>query len=72
MSDSPASGVVNHFGQVYDSLGNLHDGIYITDGSTIPTSLGVNPFLTISALAEWRTEQMIARLGGSPSIIEHF
>jgi cholesterol oxidase len=71
MSDSHTTGVVNHFGQVYDAQGNLHDGVYITDGSTIPTSLGVNPFMTISALAEWRAEHMITRLGGTPSVFDH-
>jgi cholesterol oxidase len=65
-SDSHTTGTVNGFGQVYDEHGNLHDGLYITDAATIPTSLGVNPFLTISALAEWRAEHLIASLGGTP------
>lgn len=71
MSDSHTTGTVNHFGQVYDAQGALHDGLYITDGATIPSSLGVNPFLTISALAEWRAEHMITSLGGSPEVIDH-
>jgi cholesterol oxidase len=70
MSDSHTTGTVNHFGQVYDAQGALHDGLYITGGATIPTSLGVNPFLTISALAECRAEQMITSLGGAPGLIE--
>jgi len=68
-SDSHTSGVVNHFGQVYDNQGGLHSGLYITDGSTMPTSIGVNPFMTISALAEWRAEHMITELGGTPAVI---
>ncbi len=61
MSDDPTTGVANHLGQVYngtcavDSItGNpqLHDGLYIADGSIIPTALGVNPYMTIGALAE--------------------
>ena len=68
-SDSHTTGTVNHFGQVYDEQGNLHDGLYITDAATITTSLGVNPFLTISALAEWRAEYLITGLGGTPVVI---
>ncbi|HKX26241.1 MAG TPA: GMC family oxidoreductase, partial [Blastocatellia bacterium] len=69
MGDSHTTGVVNHFGQVYNAQGQLHQGLYITDGATVPTSLGVNPFLTISALAEWRAEQMITGLGGIPVVV---
>ena len=52
MADQAAQGVVNDRCQVYRADGELHPGLYVMDGSVIPTSLGVNPLLTITALAE--------------------
>src|SRR5437762_14337988 len=47
MSDDPAAGVVNEFGQVWN-----YPNLYVSDGSIIPTALSVNPSATISALSE--------------------
>ena len=48
MSDSSESGVI-------DRLGKLHgySNFYVVDGSIVPINLGVNPSLTITALAEY-------------------
>jgi choline dehydrogenase-like flavoprotein len=58
MGTSAGSSVVNHWGEAWE-LQNL----VIADGSIIPTSLGVNPQLTIMTLATRIAEHMIDRGG---------
>jgi cholesterol oxidase len=62
MGDSVDHGVVDHKCRVYSgSTGTAtHDGLYVCDGAVIPRSLGTNPLLTISALAE-RASSYIAK-----------
>ena len=50
MGDDHLQGAVDPFGRVFAGDGSVHQGLYVTDGSVIPSALGVNPFLTISAL----------------------
>jgi len=54
MGEDGAGGVVDHGGRVFSSAAgdDVHDGLYVLDGSVIPRSLGVNPLFTISAVAE--------------------
>jgi cholesterol oxidase len=54
MGQTAGEGVVNHKCQVFDGRGpeTTHSGLYVCDGSVIPRSIGVNPLLTITALAE--------------------
>ncbi|KAG0330248.1 hypothetical protein BGZ99_007110 [Dissophora globulifera] len=59
-----ADGVINHKGQVFTGQGTeVYEGLYVMDGAVMPMSLGVNPFLTISALAE-RACTILARERG--------
>lgn len=56
LGDTALQGVVNYKGQVFDGGSRdptaIHPGLYVADGSIIPRALGVNPLLTIAALAE--------------------
>jgi hypothetical protein len=57
------SGVVNHLGQLYVGDGSeIHTGLVCVDGSIIPGSIGVNPFATITALAERSCELIAQRM----------
>ena len=53
MGSDAAEGVVDGQGRVFSGESGrlVHKGLFVADGSIIPTSLGVNPSLTICALA---------------------
>lgn len=63
MGEDFATGVVNHAGAVFSGATprSLYDSLYVWDGAAVPMSLGVNPFLTITALAERAAALTIAR-----------
>jgi cholesterol oxidase len=72
MGDTGGTGVVNDRGQVFDTGSNaagrdgepaVHDGLHVLDGSIVPKALGVNPFLTIAALA-WRAAELLRQQRG--------
>ncbi|MFL5870218.1 MAG: GMC oxidoreductase [Solirubrobacterales bacterium] len=56
MADEIGFGVVDDAGEVFGA-----EGLYCMDSSVIPTSLGVNPSLTISAVCERAASRLVAR-----------
>lgn len=55
------SGVVNACGQVFRGDGaEVHTTLVVLDGSVVPRSLGINPALTIAALAERALPELMA------------
>ena len=53
MGQTPEDGVVDFRGQVHG-----YPNLYVADGSNVPANLGVNPSLTITAIAEYIMSQM--------------
>ncbi|MBI3554974.1 MAG: GMC family oxidoreductase [Deltaproteobacteria bacterium] len=56
MSDSPETGVVDGYGEVYG-----HSGLFVSDAASIPSALGINPALTIGANALRIADKIDAR-----------
>jgi len=57
MAETPDKGVVDFRGEVHG-----YPNLYVVDGSIVPANLGVNPSLTIAALAEYIMSQMPDKL----------
>jgi cholesterol oxidase len=47
MGDSAVTGAIDHRHRLFG-----YEGLYVIDGSAISANIGVNPSLTITALAE--------------------
>ena len=66
MARSADEGVVDEHGRVFDASKSgpapFYEGLYIADAARIPTSLAVNPSLTISALALRTADHVIETL----------
>ncbi|WP_405598574.1 GMC family oxidoreductase [Streptomyces sp. NBC_01410] len=56
MGDSPGTSALTDINELRG-----HPGLFVTDGSAVPTSLTVNPSLTIAALAERATPAIMDR-----------
>lgn len=64
MAESASDGVVSSNCEVFNGTGSdIHQGLYVMDGSVIPTSAGVNPLLTITAISEYAVKRMADKNG---------
>jgi cholesterol oxidase len=64
MGSTAAEGVVDDGGRVFDASSGagptaVHPGLYVIDAAIVPTALGNNPLLTITALAERAAELIV-------------
>lgn len=61
---SGMTGVTDHTGRVFRGNGeDVFPGLIVTDGAAVPAALGVNPFATITALAERTVEHYAEERG---------
>ncbi len=65
MGATKDEGVVNEFFAVHG-----YPRMYIADGSIMPCNLGVNPSLTITALAEYTMAHISAKEGAATKTLE--
>jgi cholesterol oxidase len=55
LSESAQEGVVSPHGEVHN-----YPGLFVADGSVIPTSIGFHPVMTISAVSEYIADAVVA------------
>lgn len=70
MGDDIADGVVDHMGRVFDAastVGGVHDGLVVLDGSIVPTAIGTNPALTIAAVSLRATDLLATEWDFQPA-----
>jgi long-chain-alcohol oxidase len=60
MGGSPADSACDPDGQTWD----IRD-LYVCDGSAFPTASGVNPMISIEAIAHMNAVRLASRLGGA-------
>jgi choline dehydrogenase-like flavoprotein len=69
MGAHPASHPADERGRVRaDSRGSIVPGLYVADGSTFPTGIGVNPMLTVMAMARRVSRTVLAEAGHAPGM----
>ncbi len=62
LSDTPEKGVVSPRGEVH-----RYPGLFVADGSVIPTAIGFHPVMTISAVSEHIAQAVVESYSSSPS-----
>jgi len=63
MGEEASTAVSNHKGQIFAGSNEIHQGLYVSDASIIPTTLGTNPLLTISTISERNIALLIKEHG---------
>jgi cholesterol oxidase len=65
IGEDHVAGAIDQYGRVFRADGEVHQGLFVADGSALPSALAVNPFLTISAVSERIAEHKIRDMKGS-------